>query len=155
MLLILVGAQNLRHFSELKMKWQTDEDQMMNVGRFDQIGIVTFNMHEAYLLYEYAPSLRNRLFIADLHQTHKAQLSRNVLLDYDLERKWSTVYPDLPKLLNLDQLRHLGKFHLLNSEAPILAEQENRIPPLSLPTEEIGRALSFQKVGDLYEVQAN
>jgi len=155
MLLILVGAQNLRHFSELKMKWQTDEDQMMNVGRFDQIGIVTFNMHEAYLLYEYAPSLRNRLFIADLHQTHKAQLSRNVLLDYDLERKWSTVYPDLPKLLNLDQLRHLGKFHLLNSEAPILADQEIRIPPLSLSTEEIGRALSFQKVGDLYEVQAN
>jgi uncharacterized membrane protein len=154
-LLILLGAANLRVFSETEMKWQTTEDQMMRVGQFDQLAIVTFNMNEAYLLYDYAPGLRNRLFIADLRQTHKAQLSRNVLLDNEYETRWLTVYPDLPKLLNLDQLQHLGKFHLLNSEAPILANQESQSQPLSLPLEKIAHTLSFQRVGDLYQVPAN
>jgi hypothetical protein len=154
-LLILLGAHNLRRYSEYQMKWQTTENQMMNIGRFDQLAIVTLNMHEAYLLYDYAPSLRNRVFIADLSRTHKAQLSRCLLLDTDLARKWPTVYPDLPRLLNLEQLRHLGKFHLLNSEAPILDGQELRWPSSSLPVEKIDDALSFQKVGDLYEVRPN
>jgi hypothetical protein len=155
MSIILLGAHNLRLFSEVETKWQDTEKQRMNAGRFDQLAIVTFNMHEAYLLYDYAPSLRNRVFIADLTRTHKVQLSRCLLLDTDLARKWSTVDPNLPKLLNLEQLRRLGKFHLLSSEAPILAGQEFQRLSLLSPLEKIADALSFRKVGDLYEIQPN
>jgi hypothetical protein len=154
MLLVLLGAFNLRRYSNLRLRWQTNEDQMMNIGKSDQLAIVTFNPHEAYLLYAYAPSLRSRVFIADLSTTHKAELSRCVLLDYDLEKKWSTIYPDLPKLVDLDQLRRMGKFHLVDSEAPILAEQENR-SEISLPLQKVAQILSLQNVGDLYEVRPN
>jgi hypothetical protein len=154
-LLILLGAQNVRNFSESEAKWQATEDQMMNVGRSDQLAIVAFNMHEAYLLYEYAPSLRNRVFIADLSQTHKAQLSRCLLLDDELARKWATVYPDLPNLLDLDQLRQLERFHLLNSDAVVLDGEEFRSPSSRSPLKKIADALSFEEVGDLYEVRPN
>jgi hypothetical protein len=120
----------------------------------DELPIVTFTSHEAYLLYAYAPSLRNRLFVADLHENHTSRLFRGMLLEYEFENKWLTVYPDLPKLVNLDQLRHMGKFHLLNSDSWVLAEQENR-PLKSFPLQKIAQALSFEKVGDLYEVRPN
>ena len=152
MLLVLLGAFHLRRYSNLRLRWQTKEDEMMNIGQSDQLAIVTFNLHEAYLLYVYAPNLRSRVFIADLSTTHKAELSRSVLLDYDLEKKWSTIYPDLPKLVDLDQLRRMGKFHLVDSEAPILAEQEDR-PEISLPLQKVAQILSLQNVGDLYEVR--
>jgi len=154
MLLITLGARNVRHFSEVQMKWQATENQMMRIGQLDQLAIVTFNPHEAYLLYAYAPSLRNRLLIADLRQSHRLQLSRCILLDYGIENKWSTVYPDLPRLVSLDQLRHLGNFQLVNSEAPVLADQENR-PSLSFPLQKIAQSLSFQDLGDSYQVQPN
>jgi hypothetical protein len=155
MLLALLGAHNLRLYSDEQMRWQADKEQMINVGRLDRLPIVTFNMHEAYLLYDYSPSLRDRVFIADLSQTHKVRVSSCLLLDTDLAKKWSTVNPDLPKLIDLDQLRRLGKFHLLSSEAVILAGQEFKRKSLFSSPEKIANALSFQKVGDLYEMQPN
>jgi hypothetical protein len=78
-----------------------------------------------------------------------------MLVDYEFETKWLTIYPDLPKLVNLDQLRHMGKFHLVNpTDAWVLAEQETR-PSQSFPLQKIAQALSFEKVGDLYEVGPN
>jgi len=154
MLLMLLGARNLRVYSAWKLRWQTAEEQMTKIGQGDQLAIVTFNVHEAYLLYAYAPSLRSRLFIADFRTTHRDKLSRVVLLDYELETKWSTVYADLPKLANLDQLRRMGKFHLVNSEPPVLADQENR-PSISLPLQKVAQVLSFRSVDGLYEVRPN
>ncbi len=154
MLLILLGAFNLQSFSASRSKWQTSEDRMMNIGQGDQLAVVTFNAHEAYLLYAYAYGLRSRVFIADLRTTHRAELSRSVLLGYDLEKKWSALFPDLPKLVDPDQLRSMGRFHLVNSEAPVLAEQENR-PEIPLPLQRVAQLLSFQNVGDLYEVRPN
>src|SRR5713101_5892048 len=148
MLLILLGAFNLQSFSASRSKWQTSEDRMMNIGQGDQLAVVTFNAHEAYLLYAYAYGLRSRVFIADLRTTHRAELSRSVLLGYDLEKKWSALFPDLPKLVDPDQLRSMGRFHLVNSEAPVLAEQENR-PEIPLPLQRVAQLLSFQNVGDL------
>ena len=126
----------------------------MSIGQNDQLAIVTFDRHEAYLLYAYAPRLRDRLFIADLRQSRGSSLSRCLMVDYDSEDKWSRVYPDLPKLVSLDQLRHMGKFHLVNSEVTILAEQELQ-PDQSFPLEKIAEALSFEKVGALYEIRPN
>jgi hypothetical protein len=154
MLLVLLGAFNLRHFSAGRLKWQINEAQMMKIGQNDQLAIVTFNPHEAYLLYEYAPSLRPRIFIVDLRATHGTELSRAVLLDYDLEKKWSGVYPDLPKLVDLEQLRRMGKFHLVESEPHVLVAQDNK-PELSLPIQKVAQILSLQSVGDLYEVRPN
>ncbi len=154
LLLILLGAWNLRLYSAVQMKWQASEDQMMKIGENDELPIVTFSSHEAYLLYAYAPSLRNRLFVADLRENHRSRLFRGMLVEYEFENKWLTVYPDLPKLVNLDQLRHMGKFHLLNPDSWVLAEQENR-PLKSFPLQEIAQAFSFEKVGDLYEVGPN
>jgi len=147
-LLLLLDVHNFRQYSAAQSRWQTAEAQMMNIGRFDQLPIVTFNPHESYLLYTYAPGLRHRIFIADLRSTHRAKLSNFVLSDYELENKWSNVYPDLPKLVTLGQLRHMGKFHLVNSEPPILAGQ---MRPLSL--QKIAQVLSIRNEGELYEVQ--
>jgi hypothetical protein len=154
MLLILLGAWHLRLYGDGQARWQATEEQMMNIGQNDQLAIVTLDRHEAYLLYAYAPRLRDRLFIADLRHSHGSSLSRCLMVDYDSEDKWSRVYPDLPKLVSLDQLRDMGKFHLVNSEVTILADQELQ-PDQSFPLEKIAQALSFQKVGDLYEVRPN
>lgn len=155
MLLMLVGVRNLRLYSATQMRWQATEDRTMKIGQNDELPIVTFTSHEAYLLYAYAPTLRNRLFVADLRENHRSQLFRGMFVDYEFENKWLTVFPDLPKLVNLDQLRHMGKFHLVKpTDAWVLAEQEAR-PSQSFSLQRIAEALSFEKVGDLYEVGPN
>jgi hypothetical protein len=151
-LLILLGRHNLHHFSEAQMKWQATADQMMKIGQNDKLAIVTLSLHEADLLYEYAPNLRSRIFVADLRESHRSQLFRGTLGEYELENKWLTVYPDLPKLANADQLRRMGKFHLVNPEPPVLAEQQTR-PSEAFPLPKIADILSFQAVGDLYEIR--
>ena len=151
-LLILLDMHNFRIYSAEQSRWQTAEQKMMTIGRFDQLPIVTFESHEAYLLYAYAPSLRGRLFIADFRPTHKALLFKGLLSDYELENKWTTVYPDLPKRVDLDQLRRFGKFHLVNPETQILTQQTGE-PSESFPLQKIARLLAIQNLGELYEVQ--
>jgi hypothetical protein len=151
-LLILLGWHNLRHFSEAEMRWQATADQMMKIGQNDELPIVTLSLHEAHLLYEYKPGLRSRLFFADLGESHGSQLYIGALAEYEAENKWLKIYPDLPKLVTLNQLRQMGKFHLVNPEPPVLAEQGNR-PSESFPLQKIAQVLSFERVGDLYEIR--
>jgi hypothetical protein len=152
MLLLLLGWHNLQHFSEAEMRWQATADQMMKIGQNDELPVVTLSLHEAHLLYEYSPDLRSRLFLADLRESYGSQLYVGALSEYEAENKWLKIYPDLPKLVSLDQLRQMGKFHLVNPEPPVLAEQENR-PSESFPLQKIAQVLSFERVGDLYEVR--
>jgi Dolichyl-phosphate-mannose-protein mannosyltransferase len=154
MSLMLIGTTNLRQYSHMRLRWQTSQDQMIKMGQNDQLAIVTFFYHQAYVLYDYAPALRSRVFIADFRGTHMARLSRTALLDYQVETKWLTVHPDLPKLVNLNQLRRMGRFHLVDSEAPILEEQEDR-PEITLTLQEIAQIFSLQNAGDFYEVRPN
>ncbi len=153
-LLILLGAWNLRLFSEEQLKWQTTEGRMINIGQSDDLFVVTLTSHEAYLLYEYAPRLRNRLVIADFRASHRSELFRGILSDYELESKWSAVFPDLPKFVSLEQMRAMERFHLVNPETAVLADQENR-PATAFPLQKIAQALSLERVGDLYEVRPN
>jgi hypothetical protein len=155
MLLMLLGALNLRLYSEAQMRWQANQDQMMKIGQSDKLPIVSFHAHEAYALYTYAPSLRNRLFVADLRDSDRSRLHRGMFMEPEFQNKWLPLYPDLPKLVHRDQLRHMGKFHLVKPiDTLVLAEQETR-PWQSFPLEKIAQALSFEKVGDLYEVGPN
>ncbi len=153
-LIILLGVCCVHLFSGYETGWQASEEKMMTVGRDDDLPIVTFSNHEAYIIYTYAPNLRSRLFIADLRSTDLAKLSRTMVLDDENAVKWSADYPDLPKLVNPDQLRRMGKFHLLASEVSILTEQDSH-PSRTYSLEAIARVLSFRKVGDLYELQRN
>ena len=155
MLLMLLGALNLRLYSEAQMRWQAKQDQLMKIGQSDKLPIVTFTAHEAYALYTYAPTLRNRLFVADLRDSDRSRLHRGMFMEPEFQNKWLTLYPDLPKLVHRDQLRHMGKFHLVKPiDTLVLAEQETR-PWQCCPLEKIAQALAFEKVGDLYEVGPN
>jgi hypothetical protein len=149
-LIILLSILHLHRFDARQTEWQASKEKIISIGRKDNVPIVTFSAHEAYVVYTYAPDLRSRVFIADLRSTERAKLSRSVLLGNQLETKWQAEYPDLPKQVNPDQLRRMGKFHLFNSEAQVLAKETSH-----WRLEAIAKALAFQKVGNLYEVRPN
>lgn len=151
-LIALFSAAQVRQFSAARADWQEAEERMLNVGKTDNFPIVTFSDHEAYVFYAYAPDLAGRVFIADLRATHRKRLSKIMVLDLENAAKWSTVYPDLPKRVDLDGLRKIGKFHLIYSEASVLPEQDD-LPRGTYPLAAIAQALSLEQVGDLYEVQ--
>jgi hypothetical protein len=71
----------------------------------------------------------------------------------ELMPKWSSVYPDLPRTVTLEDLRHMGTFHLIFSEAPVIREQDE-YPSRKYSLEEIANRVAMQKVGELYQVQS-
>src|SRR5690242_18552617 len=152
-LILLLSLAQVSQFTADRADGQKPREGMLSVGKADNFPIVTFSDHEAYVLYVYAPNLAGRVFIADLRATHRKRLSKIMVLDLENAAKWSIVYPDLPKRVDLDGLRKMGKFHLVYSEASVLPEQDN-LPRGTYPLPAIAQALSLQQVGDLYEVQS-
>jgi uncharacterized membrane protein len=121
---LLVGGWNVRMTGKEMADSQIGEEAMVNrcvALANDGLPIVTLSPREAYILFEYAPRIRPLVFVADLRTDYNAQLSLLALNGYELTAKWDTVQPDLPRLANLDELRQMGQFHLVeHTEGDIL-----------------------------------
>jgi hypothetical protein len=148
----VVSVWQVGEFAAGQAKWQSDQQQMAEVGRNDNLPIVTFSFHEGYVLYAYAPALRPRLFVADLRNSEGAHLSKMMFHIQELMPKWLSIYPDLPKTATLEDLRAMGKFHLINSEAAVLIEQDAQ-PSREFSLDEIAEEVGMEEVGAVYRVR--
>jgi hypothetical protein len=114
--LVLISGINVRVIATDLSALQTGEEFMLKqcvAMANDGLPIVTLSPQEAYLLYEYAPTIRSHLYVADLRPSYDQHLTSLALNFYELSAKWQTVQPDLPKLANLDELQQMGHFHLV------------------------------------------
>jgi hypothetical protein len=59
--------------------------------------------------------------VVDLTERYRNNPSFVIAVDYESTVKWRKLYPDMPKLVTLDDLRNVGDFHLVpTTEAPII-----------------------------------
>jgi hypothetical protein len=159
-LFALVGALRVRQFGLQMNRWQAGKERMVRQvsALNDELPIVAYSTHEAYLLYSYAPLAQPRLFIADFGSGHIWYLSPGTLVDVDQAAQWSAEYPALPKVVSLNGLRLMGKFHLVSaSEGPVLAHPIGY--SLVESAADVARALSLHKltgtggIDSLYEAE--
>jgi hypothetical protein len=154
-LLALLGVSHLRQFADAQAGVQAAQESMINqaIAENDGLPIVCFSCHEAHLLYNYAPALRPRLFIADFRSSHSAQISDALIVDYESAAPWLVGYPDMPKMATLDDLRQMGRFHLIGASYEVLSH------PLKVRFDEaeaIARMFSLEGVGGgIYQVIPN
>ncbi len=123
--LVCLSWWNVRRTAEWFSTWNSDRAEIFDNYSVldDDLPIVTLDIHEAFGLYEYAPSLRKRLFVADLRGHYQNDL---IIVDYESATKWRKLYPDMPELITLDDLRRMGEFHLV-------AKSEFEIVPAGPP----------------------
>jgi hypothetical protein len=89
-------------------------------------------------------------------------LSRGILVDGEIASRWSAADPALPKLVNLNELRRMGDFHLIDaSDVWVLAH------PIGLSSDErdayTAKVLSLRRlaktntggIDSLYEAEGN
>lgn len=159
-----VGALRVHGFGLQQEYWQLDRERLIRKVNAlnDRVPIVAYAKNEAYLIYSYAPLVRPRLFIADFSSSHMRDLSRGILVDGEIASRWSAADPALPKLVNLNELRRMGDFHLVDaSDVWVLAH------PIGLSSDErdayTAKVLSLRRlaktntggIDSLYEAEGN
>jgi hypothetical protein len=121
---IVLGAHSMRNLGAEHTRWQADEEDMVEectAMASDGYPLISLTSHEAYLLYEYAPDLRKKLLIVDLRPELRSDMTELALNDGTSSARWQAVIPDLPHQTTLDDLRRIGKFHVVfKTEMPIL-----------------------------------
>ena len=158
----LVGALRVHGFGLQQEYWQLDRERLIRKVNAlnDRVPIVAYAKNEAYLIYSYAPLVRPRLFIADFSSSHMRDLSRGILVDGEIASRWSAADPALPKLVNLNELRRMGDFHLVRAlDFPVLARPAG--PSADQHDANIAQALSLYKltgtggIDSLYKTKGN
>jgi hypothetical protein len=159
----LLGALRLHWFGLQQEYWQMDRERLVREVNAlnDRVPIVAYSKNEAYHIYNYAPLVRPRLFIADFSSSHMRDLSRGILVDGEIASRWSAADPALPKLVNFNELRRMGEFHLVDaSDVWVVAH------PIGLSSDErdayTAKVLSLRRFGkktggidSLYEAEGN
>lgn len=159
----LLGALRVHWFGLQQEYWQMDRERLVRGvdALTDRAPIVAYAKNEAYLIYSYAPLVRPRLFIADFSSNHMRDLSRGILVDGEIAARWSAADPALPKLVNFNELRRMGEFHLVNaSDVRVVAH------PIGRSSDErdayTAKVLSLRRLGkktggidSLYEAEEN
>jgi hypothetical protein len=121
--LVMLSWWKVREVEEGYAGWNHNRDELIaEYGAIDDgLPIVTLDTHEAFVLYEYAPKIRNQLMVVDLSGWYQNSPSFVIAVDYESTVKWRRLYPDMPRLVTLDDLRGIGEFHLVaTTEAPIV-----------------------------------
>ena len=116
-LVALLGASATHNLGVAWAHWQDAEDEMIEqcASRAgDGLPIVSLTTHEAYTLYEYAPQLRDKVVFLDLQSSDRNRLTGATINDGTCFRKWQTVVPGAPRVVTLDELREMGKFHVVD-----------------------------------------
>jgi hypothetical protein len=122
--LMVIGASTMRDLGAHWTRWQADQSDLLEectAMATDGYPLVALTSLEAYSLYEYAPSLRDKLYFVDLRPTHRHDLTPGTLNDGTCFRKWHSVVPNPPRIVTLDDLTEIGKFHVVfRTEFPVM-----------------------------------
>jgi hypothetical protein len=116
---LLIGAGYLHLFSRVTDQSQIAQQQW--VHRFsdpnDTLPIVCFSGLEGLVMYYYAPEVRPRVFILNVDTCPAKNLPYVAHYLHEFDARVSRFYNSMPATITWDQLRNLGRFHLVNPES--------------------------------------